>query len=58
MASKFNEFSQYKTIESVKNIFQYIACIGGLVYVAVIYSTSVLCVAPVGACLHTTYKGI
>ena len=43
MASKFNEFSKYKTIESVKNVFQYIACTGGLVYVALIYSMSVLC---------------
>ena len=44
VASKFNEFSKYKIIESVKNVFQYIACVGGLVYVAVIYSMSVLCV--------------
>jgi hypothetical protein len=56
MASKFNDFSKYKTVESVKNVFQYIACVGGLDYMAVIHSMSVLCC--VDACLHTTYKGI
>jgi len=38
------EFYKYKTTESITNVFQCIACIGGLVYVAVIYSMSVLCV--------------
>ena len=53
-------FSKYETIENVKNVFQYIACIGVLVYVAVIHSMGWLCVcvcvSSVGACLQKHTK--